>query len=122
MGLRPQWRARPVESRRVAAALGFRELGAQLSFKPAWPPENPPRQRVVPASRSSWPACRSLKALRGATPGRRIRARPSNLGEGDLATWTRTRTQAQTRAQNQNQNQNQKQYQTQRQSQAWPRT
>jgi GNAT superfamily N-acetyltransferase len=32
-GLLPQWRARPVESRRVAAALGFRELGAQLSFK-----------------------------------------------------------------------------------------
>lgn len=32
-GLVPQWRARPVEFRRVAAALGFRELGAQLSFK-----------------------------------------------------------------------------------------
>lgn len=32
-GLLPQWRARPIESRRVAAALGFRELGAQLSFK-----------------------------------------------------------------------------------------
>ena len=32
-GLLPQWRARPVESRRVAAALGFRELGAQLSFQ-----------------------------------------------------------------------------------------
>jgi GNAT superfamily N-acetyltransferase len=32
-GLLPQWRARPAESRRVAAALGFRELGAQLSFK-----------------------------------------------------------------------------------------
>lgn len=36
-GLLPQWRARPVESRRVAAALGFRELGAQLSFKLASP-------------------------------------------------------------------------------------
>lgn len=34
-GLLPQWRARPEESRRVAAALGFRELGTQLSFKPA---------------------------------------------------------------------------------------
>lgn len=32
-GLLPQWRARPAESRRVAAALGFHELGAQLSFK-----------------------------------------------------------------------------------------
>ncbi|WP_222595187.1 GNAT family N-acetyltransferase [Nocardia ninae] len=32
-GLVPQWRARSAESRRVAAALGFRELGAQLSFR-----------------------------------------------------------------------------------------
>lgn len=32
-GLMPQWRARPAESRRVALALGFRELGAQLSIK-----------------------------------------------------------------------------------------
>ncbi|MGW4553772.1 GNAT family N-acetyltransferase [Streptomyces sp. NPDC004365] len=32
-GLLPQWRARPLASRRVAAALGFRELGAQLSIK-----------------------------------------------------------------------------------------
>jgi hypothetical protein len=32
-GLMPQWRARPAASRRVAVALGFRELGAQLSFK-----------------------------------------------------------------------------------------
>ena len=32
-GLVPQWRARPVESRRVARALGFRELGAQLRFE-----------------------------------------------------------------------------------------
>ena len=31
--LLPQWRARPLESRRVAGALGFREFGAQLSFK-----------------------------------------------------------------------------------------
>ncbi|MFG3343952.1 GNAT family N-acetyltransferase [Streptomyces sp. NPDC048018] len=31
--LMPQWRARPVESRRVAAALGFRELGTQLSVR-----------------------------------------------------------------------------------------
>ncbi|MFJ5831583.1 GNAT family N-acetyltransferase [Streptomyces sp. NPDC093089] len=30
-GLLPQWRARPEASRRVAAALGFEELGAQLS-------------------------------------------------------------------------------------------
>jgi hypothetical protein len=29
----PQWRARPPSSRRVAAALGFRVLGAQLSIK-----------------------------------------------------------------------------------------
>lgn len=34
-GLRPQWRARPMESRRVAAALDFCESGAQFSFKPA---------------------------------------------------------------------------------------
>ncbi|WP_328741818.1 GNAT family N-acetyltransferase [Streptomyces caniferus] len=32
-GLLPQWRARPYPSRRVAAALGFRELGAQLSIR-----------------------------------------------------------------------------------------
>ncbi|GAB2664883.1 GNAT family N-acetyltransferase [Nocardia goodfellowii] len=32
-GLVPQWRARTTESRRVAAALGFRELGTQLSFR-----------------------------------------------------------------------------------------
>ncbi|HEY1176266.1 MAG TPA: GNAT family N-acetyltransferase, partial [Phytomonospora sp.] len=32
-GLLPQWRARIVPSRRVARALGFRELGAQLSVR-----------------------------------------------------------------------------------------
>ncbi|MFD3663840.1 hypothetical protein ACFWVF_25200 [Streptomyces sp. NPDC058659] len=32
-GLLPQWRARPHSSRRVAAALGFEELGAQLSVE-----------------------------------------------------------------------------------------
>ncbi len=32
-GLLPQWRARPAASRRVAQALGFTELGAQLSFR-----------------------------------------------------------------------------------------
>ncbi|MFJ7960729.1 GNAT family N-acetyltransferase [Streptomyces sp. NPDC096319] len=32
-GLLPQWRARPPASRRVAAALGFEELGAQLSLE-----------------------------------------------------------------------------------------
>jgi hypothetical protein len=32
-GLLPQWRARPAASRRVALALGFRELGAQLSVR-----------------------------------------------------------------------------------------
>jgi hypothetical protein len=32
-GLFPQWRARPPASRRVARALGFHELGAQLSFE-----------------------------------------------------------------------------------------
>ncbi|MFI5836152.1 GNAT family N-acetyltransferase [Micromonospora sp. NPDC051300] len=31
-GLLPQWRARPEPSRRVARALGFRQLGAQLSL------------------------------------------------------------------------------------------
>lgn len=31
--LLPQWRARPKESRRVATALGFRELGSQLSLQ-----------------------------------------------------------------------------------------
>jgi GNAT superfamily N-acetyltransferase len=35
-GLFPQWRARPLASRRVAQALGFRELGAQLSFSLSW--------------------------------------------------------------------------------------
>ncbi|WP_051844316.1 GNAT family N-acetyltransferase [Streptomyces globisporus] len=38
-GLLPQWRARPPASRRVAAALGFEELGAQLSLEPA--PDGP---------------------------------------------------------------------------------
>ena len=32
-GLMPQRRARPAESRRVAVALGFRELGVQLSIR-----------------------------------------------------------------------------------------
>ncbi|MEJ3747921.1 GNAT family N-acetyltransferase [Actinomycetes bacterium KLBMP 9797] len=32
-GLLPQWRARPEPSRRVARALGFRTLGAQLSIR-----------------------------------------------------------------------------------------
>ncbi|MFF3258987.1 GNAT family N-acetyltransferase [Streptomyces sp. NPDC002932] len=32
-GLLPQWRARPPASRRVAAALGFTELGSQLSIE-----------------------------------------------------------------------------------------
>ncbi|MFI6160657.1 GNAT family N-acetyltransferase [Micromonospora haikouensis] len=31
--LLPQWRARPEPSRRVAQALGFRQLGAQLSIR-----------------------------------------------------------------------------------------
>ena len=34
-GLLPQWRARPPASRRVAAALGFAELGTQLSIEMA---------------------------------------------------------------------------------------
>ncbi|MFF0561283.1 GNAT family N-acetyltransferase [Streptomyces sp. NPDC004266] len=38
-GLLPQWRARPPASRRVATALGFEELGAQLSLEP--PPDGP---------------------------------------------------------------------------------
>ena len=32
-GRLPQWRARPRASRRVARALGFRELGAQVSIR-----------------------------------------------------------------------------------------
>ncbi|WP_060905634.1 GNAT family N-acetyltransferase [Streptomyces scabiei] len=32
-GLLPQWRARPMASRNVARALGFRELGSQLSIR-----------------------------------------------------------------------------------------
>ncbi|MFJ9809001.1 GNAT family N-acetyltransferase [Streptomyces sp. NPDC101158] len=32
-GLLPQWRARPYPSQRVAVALGFQELGAQLSVR-----------------------------------------------------------------------------------------
>ncbi|MBL1110315.1 GNAT family N-acetyltransferase [Streptomyces sp. 5-8] len=32
-GLLPQWRARPTASRNVARALGFRELGSQLSLR-----------------------------------------------------------------------------------------
>ncbi|KWT57386.1 hypothetical protein ADL21_34990 [Streptomyces albus subsp. albus] len=36
--LLPQWRARPPASRRVARALGFRELGSQLSVRPGSAP------------------------------------------------------------------------------------
>jgi hypothetical protein len=32
-GKLPQWRARPQPSRRVALALGFRELGSQVSIR-----------------------------------------------------------------------------------------
>lgn len=32
-GLLPQWRARPEPSQRVARALGFRVLGAQISLR-----------------------------------------------------------------------------------------
>ncbi|WP_032915594.1 MULTISPECIES: GNAT family N-acetyltransferase [Streptomyces] len=35
--LLPQWRARPPASRRVARALGFQELGRQLSVRPDFP-------------------------------------------------------------------------------------
>ncbi|MGW2721841.1 GNAT family N-acetyltransferase [Streptomyces sp. NPDC001492] len=45
-GLLPQWRARRPASRRVAAALGFAELGAQLSIEMAQHPaldREPPR-------------------------------------------------------------------------------
>ena len=37
-GLLPQWRARPEPSRRVARALGFTELGTQLSLRLTDPP------------------------------------------------------------------------------------
>ena len=37
-GKRPQWRARPPASRRVARALGFRELGFQVCIRPALRP------------------------------------------------------------------------------------
>lgn len=36
-GALPQWRARPQTSRRVARALGFRELGSQVSIRVAHP-------------------------------------------------------------------------------------
>ncbi|WP_079052236.1 GNAT family N-acetyltransferase [Streptomyces regalis] len=48
-GLLPQWRARPHPSRRVALALGFQELGSQLSLRLGdggltrpWPVRPPP--------------------------------------------------------------------------------
>jgi GNAT superfamily N-acetyltransferase len=37
-GRLPQWRARPLASRRVARALGFRELGFQVCIRPALRP------------------------------------------------------------------------------------
>ncbi|MDT0330297.1 GNAT family N-acetyltransferase [Nocardiopsis lambiniae] len=40
-GLLPQWRARPPASRAVAASLGYRTLGAQLSLR-LTPPPGPP--------------------------------------------------------------------------------
>lgn len=42
-GLLPQWRARREASRRVARALGFRDLGSQLSLRPEFP--DPARER-----------------------------------------------------------------------------
>ena len=50
-GLVAQWRARPAASRRVAAALGFRELGSQLSVRLA--AAGPPRtsRRAGPGPR-----------------------------------------------------------------------
>jgi RimJ/RimL family protein N-acetyltransferase len=39
-GLLPQWRARPEPSRRIARALGFHEIGAQISIR--LPPLSPP--------------------------------------------------------------------------------
>ncbi|WP_049576905.1 GNAT family N-acetyltransferase [Nonomuraea sp. SBT364] len=35
LGLLPQWRARPEASRRVARRLGFEQVGAQISLRPA---------------------------------------------------------------------------------------
>ncbi len=46
-GLLPQWRARVPASRRVAAALGFQELGAQLSMRIRIIGEEPSRDAVA---------------------------------------------------------------------------
>jgi RimJ/RimL family protein N-acetyltransferase len=40
-GRLPQWRARPLASRRVASAIGFRELGSQVSIRLAAPAVGP---------------------------------------------------------------------------------
>jgi RimJ/RimL family protein N-acetyltransferase len=40
-GRLPQWRARPLASRRVASAIGFRELGFQVSIRLAAPAVGP---------------------------------------------------------------------------------
>jgi hypothetical protein len=45
-GLLPQWRARVPASRQIALALGFRELGTQLSIELASLGEDPPVQLV----------------------------------------------------------------------------
>ncbi len=48
--LLPQWRARPLSSRRVAAALGYRELGQQLSVRLAADPNDQPSPHGGPAT------------------------------------------------------------------------
>ncbi|MFJ7947113.1 GNAT family N-acetyltransferase [Streptomyces sp. NPDC096354] len=53
-GLLPQWRARVPASRRVALALGFRELGAQLSIELAYAQCSQGRQ-PVPAAPANTP-------------------------------------------------------------------
>jgi GNAT superfamily N-acetyltransferase len=49
-GRMPQWRARPEASRRIARALGFRELGSQVSIRLAG--------EVLPEARTSARTCR----------------------------------------------------------------
>src|SRR5215471_8601982 len=64
-GKLPQWRAQGLTSRRVALALGFRELGSQVSIRvQAWPGgqreiEAPPQERyyeefALPKSETPW--------------------------------------------------------------------
>ena len=100
-GRLPQWRARPAASRRVARALGFRELGAQVSLRlaaadPALPgrlsgPTRSAAGCTGEATRAT--ACSALRAPPRGGPsfghiGARDNPYPDRLGRRLVIEWT----------------------------------